>query len=473
MRRVLKIAGGAAVTYGIFALTAGVFAYLVPRKSKKPVKTERFYGESEGVDRIMLVEGLEDSFQRRVEIIRQAKKTLDVSCHCVKAGQSGDFIFGELLRAADRGVKVRVLFDGTVGGMHGEHRRLPLALNSHPNMEFRSYLPVRFLKPWEWNVLLHDKFMIADDSFLMLGGRNMGDEYFNPPGYTGALTHDRDVMVCNTAAGSEKSRESVVWEVRGYMEKLWQSRAARRYVLNKSQVKQGIREQKRLKNLCGKWELSWPEYVKPSVPAVELMVPTSKIHLVSNPLTPFKKIPEIGRTLEALGKEGRDIWIQSPYISDNPHILKAFREMTREGGTLRVITNSMASTPNPPAFSDYYFTRKKFVGTGVRLLEYQQSRKSIHAKSFLMDGRFSVVGSFNLDDRSIYIDTETVLVVDSPAFNQILSREFETLSAQCLEVGADNRYVPDAVVRPCTVPAAKRGLMAVVSVISRLFRFLI
>lgn len=82
---------------------------------------------------------------------------------------------------------------------------------------------------------------------------------------------------------------------------------------------------------------------------------------------------------------------------------------------MEYLTNSMASSPNYPAFSAYSSQRAKFLATGVEIYEYQ-STDSIHGKSCVADGRISVVGSFNLDDRSLYIDTESVLIIDSPEF---------------------------------------------------------
>ena len=116
--------------------------------------------------------------------------------------------------------------------------------------------------------------------------------------------------------------------------------------------------------------------------------------------------------------------------------------------------------------------REDFLETGIRIHE-DQSRDSIHGKSCVADGRLSVVGSFNLDDRSLYIDTESVLVIDSPEFYGQLNGAMEELFRQSALVGPDNCYVPDQSVKPVEASAGRQGLMKAVSVFSRAFRYLI
>ena len=188
------------LAYLVYIFTGGVLAYLLPRQARNLPQTDSFYGIGRGPDRAVLVEEPQDAFARRVEVIRTAQSTLDVCYHCVKSGETTECFFAELLRAADRGVRVRVLLDGTVGGLSGARSNIALALRAHPNIEYRIYNPVDLLRPWEWNALLHDKFILADDRMLLLGGRNIGDEYFAPPGYEGAVTYDRDVLVLNDLA---------------------------------------------------------------------------------------------------------------------------------------------------------------------------------------------------------------------------------------------------------------------------------
>jgi len=139
---------------------------------------------------------------------------------------------------------------------------------------------------------------------------------------------------------------------------------------------------------------------------------------------------------------------------------------------LTVMTNSVASSPNYPAFSNYYCNRKKFLATGADLWEYQ-SRHSIHGKSVVIDKQLSVVGALNMDDRSLYIDTETMLVIDSPEFAQVLTSAIMEYQNEALMVGEDNRYIPSDTIAEVPAPPKKKAAMLIVSVFSRLFQFLI
>ena len=471
LRRLPRLLGWALLLYLLYALVTGIFSYWKPVHAQQAIPPEALTSRETGPDRALLVEAPQDAFSRRVEVIRAAQRTLDVTYHCVKTGETTDCFFAELVKAADRGVQVRVLLDGAVGGFTGEHKHLDLALLAHPNIQYRAYNPIRLLKPWQWNVRLHDKFILADDAMLMLGGRNIGDEYFDPPAYEGRVTHDRDVVVLNTAAGSVNNR-SVTGQVRAYMDLLWSAPETDvPRPLTGRKLETGQAELDRLRQLSAQWEADWPDYYLPAVPAEELAVETRQITLLRNPLGTFKKEPTLGADLTRLLQNCTSIRIQTPYATASRGTLAALSHIARDA-QVDFLTNSRASTPNLPAFSAYYSRRQKFLDTGVTLHEYQ-STDSIHGKSCVADSHLSVVGSYNLDDRSIYIDTESVLVLDSPAFYEVLNGCLDHLFAQSAQVGPDNAYLPDQTVEVVEPSMAKRALISVVSVFSRLFQPLI
>lgn len=453
--------------YFLYCIIGGIASYIWPKQADFPVDVTEFYGDVAGADSAALVETPEEAFARRIELIRSAKETLDISYHCVKEGESVDCIFAEVLKAAQRGVQVHILMDGKVSGMSGEHGYLPAAMAAHPNIQYRIYNPVDLLRPWRWNALLHDKFIIADDSGLLLGGRNLGDEYFAPPDYAGKLTYDRDVLVLRTGTG-----ESVIPKVRAYMDILWEAKETVTPRFSEGKLQKGRAKWPVLLETATAWEHRYPDYYLPKMPAADVVVPTNRITLVNNPVEPYKKEPVIWHTLGELLKTGKQVDIQSPYTTAAPMTLQLFREIAENAEGLRLLTNSMASSPNYPAFSAYHYERKRFLKTGAELYEYQNTA-SIHGKSCLMDGRISVVGSFNLDDRSIYIDTETILIIDSEEFNRQLSMQFDTLYERCAKVGEDNDYVAEDAAKVLEVPGKKRTTMWLFSLFSRAFRFLI
>lgn len=204
-----------------------------------------------------------------------------------------------------------------------------------------------------------------------------------------------------------------------------------------------------------------------------MTVPTFKITLIHNPINTSKKEPWVGYQLRSLAMTARSsITLQSPYVVAGKPMRKAFRRMVARTGDVTLLTNSIASSPNFPAFSYYLNTRKRLLKTGMTIYELQ-SRDSIHGKSYLMDGRFSAVGSLNLDDRSLYIDTETMLVIDSPAFNRQLTHAVNAYKSKSRIVSKKNRYLPNDDVVEVPVSGLKKWLMHAVSYVTRLIRFLV
>jgi len=463
--------------YLLYAALAALVPYALPRKTGKAYrdrhKARRFYGDG-SVDRAALVEAPLDAFVQRIQLIREARDTLDVVYHCVKPGCTTAYFFGELLRAAKRGVKVRLILDGKVGGMGGDRRQFAYALAIHPNICYRIYNPVGMRTPWKWNTLLHDKFILVDDRLLLLGGRNIGDEYFAPPSHTGRVVYDRDVLVFNTAYGTS-GRESVLFQVKDYMEELWKHRDTKRACCVRSASKRAIGKRKTgelLGNLAA-LEEDYPEVKAVVADYAAVTRPCNRIQLLRNPLDTSKKEPWVGYSLTLLaGSAQEEALVQTPYCTGSRCILNALRTVARNiPGKLTMLTNSPASSPNPVAFSNYMANRRRILGTGTRVLEYQ-SKGSIHGKSVLIDGRLSAVGSFNLDARSIYIDTETMLVIDSPAFYGDLRQAVDNFSAESLELETPGRYKPGKIVARKRSPL-KGAVLWLFSIFSELIRFLI
>ncbi|MGD9663004.1 MAG: phospholipase D-like domain-containing protein, partial [Porticoccaceae bacterium] len=161
--------------------------------------------------------------------------------------------------------------------------------------------------------------------------------------------------------------------------------------------------------------------------------------------------------------------VQTPYATTNPQMLDWLDDVGQHV-PVTLVTNSMASSQNYPAFSNYAYSRNKFMEAGTSLYEYQSSH-SIHGKTMLVDDRMSIVGSLNMDDRSLYLDTEIMLAIDSVEFSAILTDAIQDIQQQCLMVDVEtNRYHPDPTVTELSVGIGKRLMMFLFSLLSRVFR---
>ncbi len=467
--------------YLLFAVGFGVIPYAIPKEVSEEMAPQfdinRFYGADEqSVDRVTLAESPQSGFDSRIRLIREAQTSIDLVCHCVKDGITSEQIFAELLNAADRGVQIRVVLDGKVGGLSGERKGIAYALSAHPNVQYRVYNPFCFYKPWEWNALLHDKFVIADDRVMILGGRNIGDEYFVPDGYEGKITNDRDVVVYNTASGGDQSGDSVLSDAKTYFNEIWDCEAVKEPypTLSDSQAKKAEETAANLQQVREDLMAARPDlYSEEPYDYANSTVPAKQITLIHNPLNAGPKEPWVGVQLANLGLSAKEsVLMQSPYCTANKRLLSVMKSMAATLPEVVLQTNSVASSPNYPAFSNYIQNRKKFISTGITIRELQ-SEDSIHGKSFLMDGRLSAVGSFNLDDRSMYIDTEAMLVIDSPEFYEQLKAAVDQYGSQSLTVSSDNNYEQSDSVTPMDVPWWKQALMWLSSLFSRPFQFLI
>lgn len=423
------------------------------------VEAADFLGVGEGPDRALLIEEASDAMNVRLRMIEAAARTLDVTYYAIGADACGEAFLGAVLRAAERGVSVRVLVDAKFSG--GKTAALLRSLDAHPNIECRRYNPTHLLKPWKWQAVLHDKFILADGQYLLLGGRNVSDRFFAPAGYDGEVTRDRDVFVSGGGAGS------VCGQVAAYMEALWGQEASVPFKTGDSEA------WPRLLAATEALEHDNPAFLRAQMADyIARTVPTRKVTLVRNPTHTRKKQPAVAQTMHALAMHAQlDVTLQTPYTTASRTLMRTLHEIDSNADTT-LLTNSLASTPNYIAFSNYHSQRQRFLDVGLDIFELQ-STDSIHGKSMIVDRYLSVVGSFNMDDRSFFIDTESMLVVDSEPFAQALGAAIDGYIAESLMVGQDNRYITEGEIEALPVSVVKRAAIWVTSIFSRLFSYLV
>lgn len=465
----------ALIVYLIYAVVISTvpFAFQpkVKEENKDKISSRMLQSEkSDGTDRILLVEDTTNAFAVRAGMIEEAVETLDIVYHTVHRGISSRAFFGDIWNAAERGVKVRIVLDGKVGTVGGSETKALEALSAHPNIQYRVYNPPHAAKPWNWHKLLHDKFIIADSKYMVLGGRNIGDQYFAPSEYTGAIVQDRDVFIWNTGNGG-----SVIEEVDEYMERLWNHEGTQEWKskLRKKRGKDLEQFAQPFIDASNELRKSDPAFYENNIEYyLNQTIPTKKIRLLFNPLDPDCTEPWLGHQIRNLFISAESsVLIQTPYATANPALLETLAETSEKSG-VTMVTNSLATSPNFPAFSNYISQRKKFLATGTEIYEFQ-SEHSIHGKSMVIDDHLSVVGSFNMDDRSFYIDTETMLLIESEEFAEVLTGAITGYKNQALLVGQNNEYVPEQGVQAMPVSPIKKGVMYFVSLFTRPLRFLI
>jgi len=379
-----------------------------------------------------------EAFAARMALAASAEESIDAQYYIWHPDLAGTLLFAQLVRAAERGVRVRLLLDDN--NTKGTDPILA-ALDAQPNLEVRLFNPFRrralrgldYLLAFErMNRRMHNKSFTVDNQATILGGRNVGDEYF---GIGREISfEDLDVL----AVGP------VVAEVTDVFERYWKSESA---VPVGRLLPRATREDvQRIVAKAEKIEASEPAArycaaveatpLARDLRANRLSLEWAETRLVSDP--PSKVLasrrtvvaPVLDRLRGVLGSADREIDIVSPYFVPTKRGVAAFSEIASRGVKIRILTNSLAATDVAVVHAGYARYRKALLKAGIELYELApvagfmigkrgarggSSGASLHAKTFAVDRCRAYVGSFNFDPRSARLNTEMGVVIESPA----------------------------------------------------------
>ncbi len=442
IRIILALA--AFLTYFILGvLISGFPQPKISDEYKKSFRPETFSGSVDhpAKDRAVVLEDNSRALIERVRMIRGAKERVILSTFDFRTDISGKTLLAALLDAADRGVPVKIVVDGICGLLRMEQNPYFFALSSHENIEIRIYNRINPLMPWRLMGRLHDKYLIVDTTAYILGGRNSFSYFLGD--WSGHKNYDRDVLVYNAGG----SMESSLYQVESYFNEIWNLKYTRTFHNQKSIGERACvkRATEELRELYAQYLADYPEAASPA--DYEAMTfPTKKITLLSNPTTAYAKEPTVFYALTKLMAQAREsVTIHTPYIIANDFMYDAFAEIAAAVPEVRMMTNSVANNGNPFGAGDYQANFDKIRATGIQLLEYEGG-VSYHGKSIVIDDDLSIVGSFNMDMRSVYLDTELMLVIDSEEVNAQLRDLLYRYEKECAIVQMDgSRIFPDGV----------------------------
>lgn len=445
----------------------------VSQDFKDSFDINEFYSDETGVDRAAVVESSQDALDVRLHMINEAKEKIAISSFSLKTDRACNEIASVLLAAADRGVTVQILVDGLSGWYDMKNDPIYYVLGTHANIELRYYNQLDLLRPWTFNGRLHDKYILIDDELLLLGGRNVSN-YFLGEYDTKVLSYDRDIFVYNTAYGSDNISDSVIYEVWDYFNAIWNHEESKQVFDYVSSFKKDKVADAKQTLLATYQELiTERKDLFARADYREFTVPTNKITLVSNPTHIMTKEPYIWYTMMQLMSTAKErVYIQTPYAVLNRDMYAGLTDIAETVPDVRMLLNSRAGGDNFMASSDYTLNKKKVLKTGVTLYEFQGIH-SMHDKSFLIDDDISVIGSYNLDMRSTYLDTEVMLVVHGTEFNDQLEQYMYAMQDGSLLVGDDGSYEENNEVTALKLPLYKKALFSVTSVVFQLFRYLL
>jgi putative cardiolipin synthase len=426
-----------------------------------------------------ILERGEEALIGRAWLASHAQQSIDIQYFIWSTDNIGTLAAEQLLRAAERGVTVRVIVDDLLIDARDESL---LLLSAHDNVDVRIYNPNLtvgtslfsklknvILQFRSINQRMHDKTAIFDGIAGITGGRNMADEYFDFDPYYNF--RDRDILLLGPAVADMSENFNEFWEseLTVPVEDILDPDTS---TISASAVRQKIAELR----VYAADPTNFDPAVRNAITMVSESIPAllddmqwQNVEFISD--APGKNdgasFLEGGgestqRLVDTIRGAKESVLIQSPYLVMPKGGIELFAELTERGVRIRIMTNSLASTDNIPAFSGYHRQRPRLLNAGIDLYEYKPHPGiqaelverypelatnnpvfAIHAKSMVIDNRIIYIGTFNLDPRSANLNTEVGVLIENEELARQLTQSIERDMRPENSWHTTHEFVPD------------------------------
>lgn len=397
-----------------------------------------------------LVAAGSDAYALRAYSAEAATTSLDIQTYIWKADLTGKLLARHALLAADRGVRVRLLVDDFPTRVHNAGLAV---LDAHPNLEVRIYNPLVSRKGLlskagelatdfrRLNHRMHNKSWIADNRIALVGGRNLGDEYFNARAAANFI--DLDMLMVGPVVSEVSATFDEFWNSPSTFpvvqlspravspEALQRLRGVLDYSLaerNASDFEHVLREDPQVQALLAgetylRWHSSWRFVSDESLKKRADMADRSEVIRVLLPV---------------VRQSQRNLRILTPYFVPAASGTAELVAPVPRGVEVKVLTNSLAATDVAIVHGGYMRSRRPLLRGGVQLWELRPvgtddpednrmgvSGASLHTKAMIVDDEQIFVGSYNLDPRSMSLNTEQGILLTDPVMAAELTRMFD------------------------------------------------
>jgi putative cardiolipin synthase len=396
----------------------------------------------------------------RIVLAEKARQSIDLQTYIFEDDDTGRLVAQALLKAADRGVRVRLLVDDITKS--DESALLFDALEAHENIEVRLFNPFRSRSPGAFskvaqmlvefrrlNRRMHNKSFIVDNQVAIVGGRNIADDYFDASDESNY--RDLDLLAVGPVVkqasrafdrywNDEATLPASAWQkaktAPADLEKARQAIASKvRKFADSDYAQVALEEMPNgpTADRAGKW--FWGDAVMAADQPEKIEAPVDGDAPESPELLIAPKVKEL-----MFGAKS-ELLLLTPYFVPSKDDRAELIGLARRKVEVKIATNSLASTDQPAVHSAYGPMRKELLAGGVQLYELKpragvaqtsaqdrSSDVSLHAKSFVVDARVVFVGSMNMDRRSALLNTEQGIVVDSPALAKAVAQYFATVT---------------------------------------------
>jgi putative cardiolipin synthase len=401
-----------------------------------------------------------DGFLTRVQMVNTAERTLDLQYFIFREDETGQLLTDAVLRAADRGVRVRVLIDDgeTIAG----DEQL-VALDAHPQIEVRIFNPfayrghsmlLRFLEFMfsgsRLDYRMHNKLMAVDNAIALIGGRNIGDQYFQVDPQSQVA--DDDVFAAGPIVKDLSVTFDEYWNsaIAIPVEALGHGKPAQAAL---NDYRKALAEHRQQVKADGTDYASRVATGEPLAGMISGRVPLVWAHAQLVYDSPEKKRVDkdgmVGRLMhrpvfKAAAAVQSELLMVTPYFIPGDEGMQLFGDLRKHNVRVRVLTNSLESATVLVAQSGYMRYRLPLLEEGVEIHEVRSllgnargsgektamtryGNYSLHAKLFVFDRQRLFIGSMNFDQRSMHLNTEIGLIIDSPELAQQTAVRFESM----------------------------------------------
>ncbi|WP_409284519.1 phospholipase D family protein [Pseudomonas protegens] len=390
-----------------------------------------------------------EAFMARAELIRNAQSSLDLQYYIVHDGISTRMLVHELLKAADRGVRVRILLDDTTSdGLD----QIIATLAAHPQIQIRLFNPLhlgrstgltramgRLFNLSQQHRRMHNKLWLADNSVAIVGGRNLGDEYFDAEPNLNFT--DIDMFSVGPVAEQLGHSFDQYWNSalsRPIGEFLPHAPSTKALDNTRQRLEESLQDNRRQNQALYRQLKTYQTQPRMEIWRKELIwawnqalwdAPT-KVLAKGDPDPHLLLTTQLAPELQGVNKEL--IMISAYFVPGQPGLVY-LTGRADAGVHVSLLTNSLEATDVPVVHGGYAPYRKALLEHGVRLFELRRqpgdhrgsgphllrgtwrgSDSSLHSKAMIFDRQKSFIGSFNFDPRSVLWNTEVGVLVDSP-----------------------------------------------------------
>ncbi|WP_413717273.1 phospholipase D family protein [Silicimonas sp. MF1-12-2] len=399
-----------------------------------------------GADRVALVPLADgnDALGARLQMIEAAERSIDIKTFLIKPDIAGTLMWLKLYEAAERGVRVRILFDDVFTTARDEQIA---TLDAHPNVDVRIFNPLSRNSPKAINFLfdfgrvnrrMHNKATITDGSFAIIGGRNIADEY-----YQIGIDHefaDFDLFVAGQPVRDLSSAFDLYWNDR------WSLPLSSVLTAEDTPVSEALRQFREMADTeeAQIYRRAITSTYLADVRSGRFPYFLGRAQVVVDSPDKLRSPPGKGPFLvgealyQMMNKAQTDVLVLTPYFVPEDYGARFFERLVQRGVRVRIATNSLASTNHPYVHGAYASYRERLSAAGVEFLEARSDAAKLtgavdadltmHTKLVVVDDRLLFVGSPNMDPRSIRQNAEIGMVIESPELARSIRERIDIIA---------------------------------------------